>query len=127
VRHQYGFDESGKLAEPADFSLVLGGPLYQLFIRARLLEPPLGLYSRRIIVITLAAWLPLLLFTVLAGQAIGGVEVPFFFDLDAHARFLGSIPLLVAAELVVHKRMRGIVGQFTAQVIGFGANRLAWT
>jgi hypothetical protein len=112
VRHPYQFDEAGKLADPADFSLVLGGPLYQLLVRLRMLKPPLELYSRRIIAITLIAWLPLLLLTMLAGQAIGGVDVPFFFDLDAHARFVGSIPLLIAAELIVHRRMKAIVGQF---------------
>ncbi len=105
-------NKTGYFEEPADFSLVLGGPLYQLLLRTKMMKPPLDLYNRRIIVITLIAWLPLLLLAALGGQAVGGVKVPFFFDLDAHARFLGSVPLLVAAELIAHRRIRVTVGQF---------------
>ncbi len=43
-----------------DFSLVLGGPLYQFFIRARINTDKLGLLKRRVIVISLLTWLPLL-------------------------------------------------------------------
>ena len=41
-----------KPAEPADSpdsSLVLGGPLYQLFLRSGLLKPPLDLLRRRVL------------------------------------------------------------------------------
>ena len=100
------------LNEPADFSLVLGGPLYQLYLRTRLATPTLDLLRRRIIGISLIAWLPLLLLTAFAGQVVGGVAVPFLFDLDAHARFLGSLPLMIAAEMIVHQRIRLIVKQF---------------
>ncbi len=51
--------------KPDDFSLVLGGPLYQLFIRARINTDTLGLLKRRVIVISLLTWLPLLLLSVL--------------------------------------------------------------
>lgn len=100
------------LNEPADFSLVLGGPLYQLYLRTRLATPTLDLLRRRIIGISLIAWLPLLLLTAFAGQVVSGVAVPFLFDLDAHARFLGSLPLMIAAEMIVHQRIRLIVKQF---------------
>jgi hypothetical protein len=99
-------------SEPVDFSLVLGGPLYQLYLRTRLARPPLDLLRRRMIGISLILWLPLLLLTLLAGQAVSGVKVPFLLDLDAQARFLGALPLLVAAELIVHQRLRPVVGQF---------------
>jgi hypothetical protein len=33
-------------------------------------------------------------------------------DVETHARFLVAIPLMLAAELLVHQRMRGIVAQF---------------
>ena len=48
-------------AESEGFSLVLGGPLFQLLLRARLVKPPIDLAARRIVVISLVAWLPLLL------------------------------------------------------------------
>ena len=51
-----------------DFSLVLGGPLYQLFMRARLTTNALDLVKRRVIVFSLFTWLPLLLLSVLAGE-----------------------------------------------------------
>ena len=98
---------------PDDFSLVLGGPLFQLLIRARLSTDTLGLLKRRVIVISLFAWLPLLVLSVLAGEALGGdIKVPFFYDVDAHVRFLGAVPLLLVAELVVHQRIRLIIQQF---------------
>nr|WP_314900233.1 hypothetical protein [uncultured Deefgea sp.] len=56
------------LTEQANFSLVLGGPLFQLLRRARLTDDAEGLLWRRIITISLLAWLPLCLFSLLAGQ-----------------------------------------------------------
>jgi hypothetical protein len=92
-----------------DFSLVLGGPLFQIFRRAYLSGNGLELLRRRIIVITTFSWLPLLLLSVVRGTAWGNlVSLPFIHDIDAHVRFLISLPLIVGAELVVHERMRRI-------------------
>jgi hypothetical protein len=99
--------------DPHDFSLILGGPLYQLVRRAHLSGDTLGLLRRRIVVISLFAWLPLLVLSVLSGRAWGdAVAVPFLMDINAHARFLLALPLLIVAELVVHQRMRPVVRQF---------------
>jgi hypothetical protein len=99
--------------EPQDFSLVLGGPLFQLLRRSHLSDDALELVRRRIIVIALLAWLPLLVLSALEGQALGGrAAVPFLLDVEAHARFLVALPLLIVAELVVHQRMRLVVRQF---------------
>src|SRR4029079_16001130 len=99
--------------EPADFSLVLGGPLFQLLRRTRLSESALELVGRRLLVLTAIAWLPLLLLSALEGQALGGsVAVPFLRDVGVHLRFLVAVPLLIIAELVVHQRMRFVVKQF---------------
>ena len=96
-----------------DFSLVLGGPLFQFFLRARLTTDTLNLVKRRVIVISLFSWLPLLVLSVLSGDAFGGdSKVPFFYDVDAHVRFLVALPLLLIAELVVHQRIRLSVRQF---------------
>lgn len=100
-------------ADPYDFSLILGGPLYQLLRRTHLASDTMELLQRRIVVIALFAWLPLLVLSVLAGDAWGDrVPLPFLYDLDTHVRFLVALPLLVAAELVVHRRMRPVVRQF---------------
>jgi hypothetical protein len=99
--------------EPQDFSLVLGGPLFQLLRRSHLSDDTLELVRRRVIVIALLAWLPLLVLSALEGQALGGrAVVPFLLDVEAHARFLVALPLLIIAELVVHQRMRLVVRQF---------------
>lgn len=100
------------LTEQANFSLVLGGPLFQLLRRAHLTDDAEGLLWRRIITISLLAWLPLCLFSLLAGQWVSGAAVPFLFDLEVHVRFLLAIPIMVAAELLVHTRMRKVVQQF---------------
>ena len=101
------------LQEPQDFSLVLGGPLFQLLRRAHLSDDALGLVRQRIVVLSLVTWLPLLALSALQGQALGGgVTIPFLLDLESHLRFLVAIPLLIAAELVVHRRMRSVVKQF---------------
>ena len=103
----------GLLPDPQDFSLVLGGPLYQLLRRAHLSDDALMLQRRRIIVIALIAWLPLLALSTLSGQLLGGgVAVPFLMDVDVHVKFLVAMPLLVAAELVVHQRMRAVARTF---------------
>jgi hypothetical protein len=101
------------LREPDDFSLVLGGPLFQLLRRSHLSGNALELLQQRILVISLLAWLPLLVLSVVEGQALGGnVAVPFLLDVEANVRFLVALPLLIVAELVVHQRMRFVVRQF---------------
>ena len=96
-----------------DFSLVLGGPLFQLLCRSHLSGNTLELWRQRIVVITLIAWLPLLVLSALQGQAWGrGAVVPFLLDVEAQVRFLIALPLLIVAELVVHQRMRLVVRQF---------------
>ena len=42
----------------------------------------------------------------------GGVGLPFLYDIEMQARFLVALPLLIAAELLVHQRLRLVVGQF---------------
>ncbi len=95
-----------------DFSLVLGGPLYQLYLRTRLARPTLELVVRRMVGISLICWLPLLVLTGVAGRLTSGVPVPFLRDPEVHIRLLAALPLLIAAEVLVHRRMRTIVGQF---------------
>ncbi len=98
---------------PPDFSLVLGGPLFQLLRRAHLSDDALMLVRQRIIVFALLAWLPLLVLSAIEGRLLdGGVAVPFLKDVEAHIRFLVTLPLLIIAELVVHRRMRPLVQQF---------------
>src|SRR5512132_3162782 len=104
---------AGLVLAPSDFSLFLGGPLFQRLRRAHLSDDALMLTRQRIIVISLFAWLPLLVLSALEGQLLGGsAAVPFLLDVEVHIRFLVVVPLLIIAELVVHQRMRFVVRQF---------------
>ena len=101
------------LKGPSDFSLILGGPLYQLFRRAHLSGSDLELLHRRVIFLVLYSWLPLLVLSTIEGHAWGGgIKVPFLYDVDLHARLLLALPLLIVAELIVHRRMHLIIRQF---------------
>jgi hypothetical protein len=96
-----------------DFSLVLGGPLFQLLRRAHLSGDALELWRRRIILGSMLAWLPLLVLSAWEGNALGGnVAMPFLMSVEVHVRFLVALPLLIIAELVVHQRLISIVRQF---------------
>jgi len=101
------------LKEPHDFSLVLGGPLYQLWRRTRLAGDAQELLHRRIIVMTLLAWVPLLLLSIAGGVAWGErVKLTFIRDVELHVRLLLALPLLIVAELVVNERLGPTVRQF---------------
>ncbi len=111
-------EPGGERQYPPDFSLVLGGPLFQLCRRTRLSGDALELLSRRVLVIALFAWLPLLFFSLLDGRALGGgLKIPFLYDVEAHARFLIALPVLVIAELVVHRRVSPSVRRFVERRI----------
>ena len=52
------------------------------------------------------------------GHALGGsVKIPFLFDIETHVRFLIALPTFIAAELLVHNRIRPVVQQFVARHI----------
>jgi hypothetical protein len=95
-----------------NFSLVLGGPLYQLLRKAHLDDDVVSHVARRILVICGIVWLPLFVLSAITGRLTDSVRIPFLHDVESHVRFLVAIPLMLIAELVVHQRTRGIVAQF---------------
>jgi hypothetical protein len=99
-----------------DFSLVLGGPLYQLLRRARLSDDHLGMVVRRIVIAVLITWVPLMVLSALDGGLFGpGRKAPLIDDLGMHLRFLVVAPTLIASELLVHQRLRPLVEQFESR------------
>src|ERR1035437_11199809 len=99
--------------ESPDFSLVLGGPIFQLLRRSHLSGDALELLHRRIVAIVLVAWLPLLLLSLFANHFRGStVTLPFLHGIEAHVRLLVALPVLIAAELIVHSRIRPVVKAF---------------
>ena len=80
--------------QTTDFSLVLGGPLYQSGGGGIWPEMRLQLLRRRIVVVTVLAWLPLLVLSLAEGHAWGtSVALPFLYDVELHARLLLAMPL----------------------------------
>jgi hypothetical protein len=98
--------------EPPDFSLVLGGPLYQLFRRTHLTGPALELLRRRILFFCLLCWVPLAVLSAVEGHLLGGPKFSFLHDIETHVRFLISLPVLLLAEIIVHRRLRSAVKHF---------------
>ncbi|MGB8989854.1 MAG: hypothetical protein WCC37_24875 [Candidatus Sulfotelmatobacter sp.] len=103
---------------PPEFSLVLGGPLFQLCRRTHLAGDALQVLHREVVVITLLAWLPLVLLSVIERHAMGGaIKIPFLHDIEANVRFLVALPVLIVAELVVHDRISPLVRRFVQRRI----------
>jgi hypothetical protein len=100
------------IEEPPDFSLVLGGPLYQMFRRTRLTGATLELLRRRVVFFILFCWVPLAVLSLVEAHFLGGARLSFFRDIETHVRFLVSLPVLILAEMIVHQRIRPVVRSF---------------
>jgi hypothetical protein len=101
------------LRDAEDFSIVHGGPLFQLLLRAQFAGDALDLVVRRVILFVLICWAPLLALSAVGGHLRdGNVALPFLPDIETHIRFLVVVPLLLAAELVVHRRLRPVARSF---------------
>jgi hypothetical protein len=95
-----------------DFSLVLGGPLFQLLRRAHLAGTGAELLTRRMYASALITWLPLFVIAMFAPTAEGASRLSFFRDVELHVRFLVALPVLIAAEVIVHRRLLPAVRAF---------------
>src|SRR5580704_18274041 len=83
-----------------EFSLVHGGPLFQLLRRSRLCDDAMGRVQWRIGAAVAVTWAPLLVLSVAQGAAWGaGPAMPFLGDVGCHLRFLVAVPLLLVAEV----------------------------
>ncbi len=92
--------------EPDGLPLVRGGPSYRLELRLGLGHPHAPRRVRKVFLLILVTWVPLLLFSLLAGDAFGGrVAVNLLHDPVIYSRFLFVVPLLVLAELIVEKSL----------------------
>src|SRR6516225_5330509 len=98
--------------EAVDFSLVLGGPLFQLLRKAHLEGDALELLHRRIVASILLTWFPLLVLSMFGAVTRDVGRVSFFRDIEVHTRFLVALPILIGAELLVNSRMRPVVRRF---------------
>jgi len=93
--------------------LMEGGPGDALMKRLRLIRPEFGAASARTAIILAAlTWLPLLLFSLIEGLALGGAKIPFLYDIAAQVRFLIAVPILVLAEIPIGRRLREVAKHF---------------
>jgi hypothetical protein len=104
-----------EMAESAvhDFSIVMGGPIYDFLLSHGYLRFALPNLVRRIVFVVALTWLPLLLLSLKDGLAFGHrVVIPLLFDLSVYGRFLLALPLLMSAEVIVDPSIRVAVGEF---------------
>jgi hypothetical protein len=79
-------------------SLVRGGPSYHL-ARGLGLEPPTALRRlRKILLLVLMTWVPLVLLSFLGGHR---AEIPLLLDPVIYSRFLIVVPLLELAQILI--------------------------
>jgi hypothetical protein len=103
-------------APQEEFSLMAGGPLFQLFRRVGADDEALRGLPKRILIIVGLTWLPLLALTLAGGSFVHAApELSFLGDVECQARFLVTVPLLMVAERVVQVRLRPLVAQFRAR------------
>jgi len=90
-----------------NFSIVVGGPIYDRLLRFGLLHQSLPNIARRIAAVVGITWLPLLLLSFKDDIAFGHkVTIPFLYDLSMYGRFWLGLPLLMLAEVVIDPAIR---------------------
>lgn len=95
------------------FSIVMGGPIYDFLLRHGYLRFELPNLVRRILLLVSLTWLPLLLLSLIDGAAFGHrVTIPFLADLSMYGRFVVGLPLLLIAEVIIDPSIRTVVGEF---------------
>ena len=92
-----------------DFSLVLGGPLYQFLVRVGLVRPPMDRVAGRIVVIALFSWLPLLLLASLGGRLTSGVKIPCGEEIQASSNCAAPNRLATGDKLQFRSTSRRMV------------------
>src|SRR5215472_5817663 len=109
--------QADPLGEPPDFSVILGGPLYQLLRKAHLEGDHLELLRRRLFFFMGITWLPLFLLATVGPFAGSAGRLDFLKDNEVHARFLVALPAFLVGELVVHLRMLPVLRRFVERRI----------
>jgi hypothetical protein len=105
------------------FPLWSDGAIPRIYRLLGLSDDALALLGRRELALTAIAWLPLFVMSALDGRAWTGAQVPFLLDFDVQARLLVALPLLIAGEVAVHRRMPQAVNDFVDRRIVAGPAR----
>ncbi|HTF71332.1 MAG TPA: hypothetical protein VK638_52560 [Edaphobacter sp.] len=95
------------------FSITRGGPLHRVLVRLGHAGDERQRVIRRALFVILITWLPLLLLSLLQGQASGNqIKIPYLRDLAVNVRFLITVPILILAEARIDGRWRTLVLEF---------------
>jgi hypothetical protein len=96
-----------------DFSLTRGGPVHELLVRLGSAGDERRRVLLRTLVTVLITWLPLLVLSLVHGNAYGNsVRIPFLRDFAVNVRFLIAVPILILAEPFIDHRWRTLVLHF---------------
>jgi hypothetical protein len=96
-----------------NFSIVVGGPVYDFLLRLGLVRFGLPNIVRRIVALIAVTWLPLLVLSWSAGLAFGNkVRIPLLYDFSVYGRFLLALPMLILAEVVIDPSIQRTVAEF---------------
>jgi hypothetical protein len=105
--------DSGSGPSLHDFSIFIGGPVYDFLLRIGLVRLGLPNVLRRIVALLILTWLPLVFLSLKDGFAFGHlVRIPFLYDFSMYGRFLLGLPLLLLAEVVIDPAIRNSVQEF---------------
>jgi hypothetical protein len=98
--------------QQVEFSIANGSALIKRLRQLGLTWIPQNL-TWQIILTSLIAWLPLLIFSARQGLAFGNkVEIPFLYDLIEYARFLVALPCMIALGKFIDPRLQGVLNSF---------------
>ncbi len=98
----------------AQFSIIRGGLLERFLILLRITTAEKPHTTRKIFFFTLIGWTPLLLLCAAEGLLWGEkAQVTFLEEFATHIRFLIAIPIMMVSEVLVDKRVKSVVNQFT--------------
>ncbi|MGB0068453.1 MAG: hypothetical protein WBQ11_10425 [Isosphaeraceae bacterium] len=94
------------MADPHGFDLVGRGPSHRVALRFGFGHPDRPRRIRKILLLILVTWVPLVLLSLVAGHAFGNrVAVTLLRDPVILSRFLFVLPLLALAEIVVERSL----------------------
>ncbi len=104
-----------EIAKPVihDFSIFVGGPVYDFLLRMGLIRLGLPNVLRRVVALIVITWLPLLILSLLDGLAFGQrVAIPLLSDYSMYGRLWLALPLLLLAEVVIDPAIRSTAQEF---------------
>lgn len=101
-------------AETEEFTLGNEGRISQILARIEGERPGFDRFIRRTVVVLALTWIPLLVLSLIQGNALGDrVTEPLLHDLETNIRLLVVVPMLILAEFLVGPKLSAVVHQFS--------------